>query len=113
MTVQNCARNGAYYASNYPNNNYLYNDIYGYQNLHDAVLRDANNLTTTPTYEVRYGTSPNGPFTMTVEPSTGGYVQVKVRYRFNSLTRFPGIPNAVNLERFAVMKVAPAMPTFP
>jgi hypothetical protein len=30
VTVQNCARNGAYYASDYPNNSYLYNDIYGY-----------------------------------------------------------------------------------
>lgn len=112
VTVQNCARNGAYYASNYPNNNYLYNDIYGYENLDDAILRDANNLTTKPTYEVRYGSSSSGPFTSAEEPSTGGYVQVKVFYRFESLTRFPGIPSTVTLERTAVMQVAQAMPTF-
>src|SRR5919197_6524949 len=52
LTVQNCARNGAYYASDYPNNSYLYNDIYGYKNLDDAVLRDASNLSPTPTYTI-------------------------------------------------------------
>src|SRR5205809_577937 len=48
VTVQNCARNGAYYASNYPNNNYVYNDIYGYTSLDDAILRDAGNLSPAP-----------------------------------------------------------------
>lgn len=113
VTVQNCARNGAYYASNYPNNNHLYNDVYGYASLNDAVTRDASNLTTPPTYTCLYGTSPTGPFTLTDEPSSGGYVQVTVNWQFQSITRFPGVPATVNLSRTAVMQVAPAMPTFP
>jgi Flp pilus assembly protein TadG len=112
VTVQNCARNGAYYASNYPNNNYLYNDIYGYKSLDDAIQRDASILPTKPTYEVRYGTSSSGPFTLTTKPSSGGYTQVKVMWQFNTLTKFPGVPSTVNLEKVAVMQVAPAMPTF-
>lgn len=111
VTVQNCARNGAYYASNYPNNNYIYNDIYGYTSLHDAILRDAGNLSPAPTYEVRCGSSASGPFTQTTEPANG-YVEVKVFWVFNSITRFPGVPSVVNLERRAVMQIAPAMPNF-
>jgi hypothetical protein len=112
VTVQNCARNGAYYASNYPNNNYLYNDIYGYQSLNDAILRDAGNLTPAPTYTVRYGSSASGPFTMTEEPSSGGYVQVTVHWTFHSITKFPGVPATVNLSRSSVMQIAPSMPSF-
>jgi Flp pilus assembly protein TadG len=112
VTVQNCARNGAYYASNYPNNNRLYNDVYGYTNLNDAVLRDASNLSPAPTYTVRYAVSANGPFTLTEEPTAGGYVQVTVNWQFQSITRFPGVPATVNLSRSAVMEVAPAMPNF-
>jgi Flp pilus assembly protein TadG len=33
ITVQNCARNGACYASNYPNSSYVFNDVYGYATL--------------------------------------------------------------------------------
>src|SRR5262245_3956152 len=112
VTVQNCARNGAYYASNYPNNNYLYNDIYGYQSLNDAILRDASNLSPAPTYTIRYGLSPDGPFTLTAEPSSGGYVQVTVSWQFQSITKFPGVPATVDLSRSAVMKIAPDMPSF-
>lgn len=112
VTVQNCARNGAYYASNYPNNNHLYNDIYGYADLADAVTRDAGNLPTPPTYTVRYGLSAAGPFTLTEEPSSGGYVQVTVNWTFHSITNYPGVPSTVNISRSAVMQVAPAMPSF-
>src|SRR6266849_9231467 len=45
VTLENCSRNGAYYASDYPNSNYIYNQIYGYTSMDDAVLRDASNLT--------------------------------------------------------------------
>src|SRR5580704_16799992 len=44
ITVENCARNGAYYISNYPNSSYLYNDIYGYKSVDEAVFADASNL---------------------------------------------------------------------
>jgi Flp pilus assembly protein TadG len=112
IVVQNCARNGAYYASDYPNNSYLYNDIYGYKNLDDAVLRDAGNLSPTPTYTVGYGSSPDGPFTDSTGTSNS-YVQVTVTWTFQSITNYPGVPSTVTLTRSSVMKVAPAMPTFP
>jgi Flp pilus assembly protein TadG len=112
VTVQNCARNGAYYASNYPNNNYLYNDIYGYKDLDDAITRDAGSLPTRPTYTVSYGTSPDGPFTLTTEPASGGYVQVTVTWQFQSITRYPGIPSSVQMTRSAIMQIAPVLPNF-
>ena len=112
ITVQNCARNGAYYASNYPNNSYLYNDIYGYTDLDDAVLRDAGNLSPAPTYQVGYGSSANGPFTQSTSQA-GGYVQINVTWTFQSVTNFPGVPSSVTLTRSSVMEVAPAMPNFP
>jgi Flp pilus assembly protein TadG len=118
VTIQNCARNGAYYVSNYPNSSYLYNDIYGYTNTDQAVMSDASNLidpndsSTKPTYTVSYDTSPNGPFTNT-SPTTNCYVQVTVTWTFHSITNFPGVPSQVTFSRSSVMKVAPAMPTFP
>jgi Flp pilus assembly protein TadG len=117
VTLENCARNGAYYASNYPNSSYLYNDYYGYTSLSDAVLRDAGNLmdpnnpASNPTYTVGYDTDPNGTFSGST-PSAGGYVKVTVTWTFNSLTNYPGIPASVNLARSSVMQVAPASPTF-
>jgi Flp pilus assembly protein TadG len=114
VTVQNCARNGAYYASNYPDHSYIYNDIYGYTSFDDAITRDATDLSPTPTYTVLFGSSPNGPFTLSAAPTSGdGYVQVTVQWTFQSLTNFPGVPSTVNLTRSSVMQVAPAMPTFP
>ena len=114
VTVQNCARNGAYYASNYPNNNYNYNDIYGYTDLNDAVTRDAGNLTPAPTWSVAYSTSPSGPFDQSTAPTTGTvYVQVTVNWTFTPVTNYPGIPGSVTLARSSIMRMAPAMPTFP
>jgi Flp pilus assembly protein TadG len=111
VTIQNCARNGAYYAADYPNNNYLYNDIYGYSNLDDAIMRDAGNLSPAPTYTVNYAATETGPFTDTTKPANG-YVQVTVTWTFNSITNFPGIPSNVSLSRSAIMRIAPAMPNF-
>jgi hypothetical protein len=110
VTVQNCARNGAYYAADYPNNN-LYNDIHGYMSLDDAIMRDASNLSPSPTYTVYYGATEAGPFTDTTKPASG-YVQVTVTWTFQSITNFPGIPSNVSLSRSAVMRIAPAMPNF-
>jgi Flp pilus assembly protein TadG len=116
VTVENCARNGAYYASRYPNSNYVYNDIYGYTSMDDAVTRDASNLSANggaaPTYTVYYSSSSSGPFTQTTEPSSGGYVQVTVNWTFTSLTNYPGLPSSVNVSRQCVMQIAPSMPTF-
>jgi hypothetical protein len=112
VIVDNCARNGAYYASDYPNNDYVYNNIYGYANLDDAVLRDASNLSPTPTYTVNYGSSPNGPFTSSTKPASG-YVQITVNWTFYTLTGLPGIPSSTQLSSSSVMEIAPALPTFP
>jgi Flp pilus assembly protein TadG len=112
VVIENCARNGAYYASDYPNNNYVYNDIYGYASLDDAVLRDASNLSPQPTYQVGYSSSSDGPFTSTPPSGGGGYAQVTVTWTFNSLTNYPGIPSSVALTRSCTMQVAPAMPSF-
>jgi Flp pilus assembly protein TadG len=112
ITVQNCARNGAYYASNYPNTSYIYNDIYGYTSISDAVTRDAGNLSATPTYSVAYSSSPSGPFNLTTEPSTTAYLQVTVSWTFQTITHYPGVPQTVNLSRSSIMQVAPAMPQF-
>jgi Flp pilus assembly protein TadG len=117
VTLENCARNGAYYASNYPNANDIYNDIYGYSSLDDAVLRDSSNLidpnnsASKPTYQVGYGTSPTGPFNQAVG-TADGYVQVTVNWTYQSLTRYPGLPTSVNLSRAVIMRVAPAIPSF-
>jgi Flp pilus assembly protein TadG len=118
VTVENCARNGAYFASNYPNASYLYNDIYGYKNLDEAILKDASNLydparpSSKPTYEVRYGASPSGPFDSS-SATANSYVRVTVHWTFHCITSYPGIPKTVNVSRSCVMKVAPAMPDFP
>jgi Flp pilus assembly protein TadG len=119
VALENAARNGAYYASNYPNANYIYNDIYGYKNLDEAVnqeltnLRDAREPSNDPTYTCRYGTSVTGPFTDATAPASGtGYVQVTVNWTFRSITRFPGIPSQVNLSRSVVMQVSPSKPSF-
>jgi Flp pilus assembly protein TadG len=108
VVVENCARNGAYFASDYPNASYLYNDIYGYKDLDDAILRDAstiynkNDATTKPTYTVTYS------------GTTGGtqYVTVTVQWNFRSVTRFPGVPSLVQITRTVTMEMAPAMPSF-
>jgi Flp pilus assembly protein TadG len=114
VTVQNCARNGAYYASDYPNNYNNYNNIYGYTSLDDAILRDAGNLSPAPTYTVSYGNSPDGPFSSSAKPAAGGgYCQVTVYWTFQTITNYPGVPSTVTLARSSVMEVAPATPNFP
>lgn len=111
VVVANCARNGAYYASNYPNANYIYNNIYGYANLNDAITRDASDLNPTPTYTVYYSTSPTGPFTLTTPP-VSGYVQVTVNWTFNMITSYPAVPNSINISRSCIMELAPIEPQF-
>lgn len=130
VTLENSARNGAYYASDYPNSSYVYNDIYGYTSLNDAVTRDASNLNSANnssynssagitsagsnlTYSVYYSTSSSGPYNLTTAPSSGGYAQVTVNWPFTTITSYPGIDSIWNLSRVCRMRMAPAMPTFP
>lgn len=116
VVLENSARNGAYYASNYPNANYLYNDIYGYTSLSDAVLKDAtgiNGFSSTSnkaTYSVSYGASASGSYSSTAAASSQ-YVKVKVTWDFNSITRFPGL-SVPGMNRGVVMRMAPVLPNF-
>ena len=104
LTMENAARNGAYYASDYPG-------IYSYQTAEQVTLADLSNLSPAPTVEIRYSTVSDGPFDSAAPISTG-YVQVQVTWTFNSITRFPGVPNTTILVRRCHMKVAPITPSF-
>jgi Flp pilus assembly protein TadG len=110
VILENCARNGAYYASDYPNANYVYNDIYGYKNLDEAVYKDAVNISPQPKYTVTYSASLNGTYGAT--PVSSGYAQVTLTWTFNTITRFPGVPSSVDMKRSVIMKMSPVMPNF-
>src|SRR5262249_30722658 len=104
LTLENAARNGAYYASNYPG-------IYAYTTAADVVTADVSNLSPAPTVEIRYSTVADGPFE-SAAPIPNGYVQVQVTWNFKSITRFPGVPSNTTLVRKCRMKVAPITPSF-
>lgn len=104
LTLENAARNGAYYASNYPG-------IYAYTTAEAVVTADVSNLSPAPTVDIRYATTADGPFETTT-PITNGYVEVKVTWNFKSITKFPGVPTNTTLVRKCRMKVAPITPTF-
>jgi len=114
--LENCARNGAYYASNYPNASYLYNDIYGYKNLDEAVYKDASNMVDAahperkPKYTVTYSSSLDGEFGAT--PLTEGFVKVTLTWDFKTVTQYPFVPSTVGLSRSTIMRMAPVMPNF-
>jgi Flp pilus assembly protein TadG len=77
LVVDNCARNGAVYAS----------DPYAtvkspYATLQDAALADAPNLNPKPTV-----TSVSG-----VDASANKYVDCTVSYPFSTVSNFPGVP---------------------
>ncbi len=116
VILENCARNGAYYASNYPNASYLYNDIYGYKNLDDAIFKDAANLVNpakpddNPKYVLTYSYTLDGDYTATPLPS--GYVKLTMNWTFRTITQFPGVPGNVALQRTVIMKMAPSLPQF-
>jgi Flp pilus assembly protein TadG len=116
IILENCARNGAYFASNYPNSSYLYNDIYGYKSLDEAIYSDSVNVMkkgeskNTATYQVNYSYTLDGSFTPAPTPT--GFVKVTMKWDFKTITQFPGVPGTVALERSVIMKMAPVMPSF-
>ena len=110
VILENCARNGAYYASDYPNANYLYNDIYGYKNLDEAVYKDAANISPPPNYTVAYSSSLKGTYGTT--PLSAGYVQVTLTWQFKTISQFPGVAGTVDMQRSVIMRMAPVMPNF-
>jgi Flp pilus assembly protein TadG len=110
VILENCARNGAYYASDYPNANYVYNDIYGYKNLDEAIYKDAVNISPQPKYSVAYSSTLTGTYDST--PVSSGYVQVTLTWTFTTITQFPGVPSTVDMKRSVIMKMSPVMPNF-
>lgn len=94
ITVDNCARNGALYAS----------DPYAiglspYSSMSAAALADASNLSPQPTV-----TSTSG------SDSYGNYVECTVSYSFRTITNFPGIPQSTPLVRTVRVYQAPRFP---
>jgi len=110
IILENCARNGAYYASDYPNANYVYNDIYGYKNLDEAVYKDAANIRPLPKYTVTYSSSLKGSYG--AAPLNTGYVQLTLTWQFKTITQFPGVAGTVDMQRSVIMKMSPVMPNF-
>jgi Flp pilus assembly protein TadG len=105
VIINNCARNGARWASdpNYFNNPAVAVDPY--TNVTQAALADAQNVTPTPTVSQTSGTDANG------NPD----VQVTVTYQFTTVVNFsfPGvftIPNTVNYSQTVQMRQAPILP---
>jgi Flp pilus assembly protein TadG len=84
LTITNCARNGAIYASDpYATVNSQYPDIT------TAALADAPNITPTPTVTSATGTDSNGY----------NYVDCTVTYSFSTVSNFPLIPQTTQITR--------------
>ncbi|HEV3255239.1 MAG TPA: TadE/TadG family type IV pilus assembly protein [Gemmataceae bacterium] len=92
QVIENCARQGALYASDpkAPAAN-LYDD------LTDAALADAPSLSPAPTV-----TSANG-----TDAAGNAWVSVTVQWQFQTITSYPGIPTSVTLSRTVQMRSAP------
>lgn len=108
MTLEIAARNGAYYASDYPG-------IYIYSSINQAANSDTTNLSPIPTITTRYDSSYNGSFgsTTPILDSNNlqtGYVRVTATWTFHSITEFPLLPATVNLDRHVIMRMAPIIP---
>jgi hypothetical protein len=103
LALKNCARNGAYYASDYPG-------IYGYGSASAAALADAGDMNPTPNVTVGYDASSTGTFTSST-PIRPGYVQVTVTWTFQTVTSYPGIASTWNLSQSEIMEMAPVTPS--
>jgi Flp pilus assembly protein TadG len=92
QVVENCARQGALYASDpkAPANNL-------YASVQAAALADASNLSPLPTVTSATGSDAAG----------NSYVTVTVTWTFRTITNFPGVPNLTNLTRTVQMRLAP------
>jgi Flp pilus assembly protein TadG len=95
LTVANCARNGALYASD-P----VAAAESPYRSVQDAALADATNLSPTPTVTWTNGTDPSG----------NPYVEVTVTHAFQTVVNYPGIPQTTTITRTVRMRVSPTVP---
>src|SRR5262245_26138610 len=97
VTVANCARNGALWASDK-----YYRGESTYPTLEKAALADAPNL-----HEP--GNPPRVTSTTGTESNGNAYVEVTVAYDFHTITHFPGVPS-MTIERTVRMAIAPDNP---
>jgi Flp pilus assembly protein TadG len=97
LTVSNCARNGAVYASA-DQSHALDSSAIQAASQRDAANLDLTQLTVTSTPD------------STTSPT---YVDVTVSYPFTTLTAYPGIPQTSTLSRTVRTLVVPATPNFP
>jgi Flp pilus assembly protein TadG len=92
QVIENCARQGALYASDPKAPAYN-----RYASLQDAALADAPDLTPQPTVSSTTGTDAAG----------NGYVAVTVTWQFQTITNFPAVPNNMTISRTVQMRMAP------
>lgn len=95
LTVQNCARAGAVYASD----PFVQNES-PFASTQEAALSDATNLTPQPTITEKSGTDAFGR----------AYVEVTATYPFDSLTGFPLIPNKMTIAKSVRMYISAIEP---
>ena len=89
QVIENCARQGALYASDPKAPAYNL-----YTNVQNAALADASDLSPQPTVSSTTGTDSAG----------NAYVSVTVTWNFQTITSFPGVPNNVSLSRTIQMR---------
>jgi Flp pilus assembly protein TadG len=97
LTVNNCARNGAVYASQDAAHAQDTNNISRVAKLDSGNL-DAASLNVNSTTD------------STTAPT---WVEVTVTYPFTTFTKYPGLPSTTNLSRTVRTEVVPATPTLP
>jgi hypothetical protein len=97
VVVDNCARNGAVWASD----PYVATQS-PYTSITDAALADAPNLNPQPTVSSQSGTDANGRV----------YTDCTVTYQFQTLTNFPGVPKNTVIVRTVRAYQAPQFVTF-
>jgi Flp pilus assembly protein TadG len=106
LTLKNCARNGAYFASDYPG-------LYGYTTATDTALADGSNLNpplTASNVTIGYDSSSTGTFSQTT-PVRPGYVKVTVTWTYTTVTNYPGVPSTWNLSQSEIMEMGPITPS--
>lgn len=93
-TITDCARDGALYFANHPNDTAA--------NIRAAALADAEDLIKPDRPAPTVATKKTGP-----DANGDWIVEVTVTYPFTTLAHFPGIPSSTTLSRKVVMMVTP------
>src|SRR5262249_40545307 len=95
VTVENCARNGALYASD-P----VMAAQPPYASITAAAQAEAPNLSPAPSVSSASGT----------DGDSNPYVEVTVTWSFQTLTNYPGVPSTVTVSRTVRVRKAPTVP---